>query len=78
MGCLTLVDGSWKFIPYKEKQVIDLPNFALTYQSLLDQQLILPVWHSAFIPAAVAACELNGLIKLGTFHEISLDEYGWL
>eukprot|EP00957_Ditylum_brightwellii_P165870 12628642-Ditylum_brightwellii.AAC.1 len=89
--------------------MIALPNFAITYKSLLEQQLILPGWHRNFIPAAAAAhvsatgltcdCpdsllkalaptfsnrviwhksymeELNGLIKLGTFHEISLDEY---
>eukprot|EP00957_Ditylum_brightwellii_P002337 179521-Ditylum_brightwellii.AAC.2 len=108
-GCLQLENGRWNFKPSTSKSTINLPNFALTYKSLLDQQLILPGWHSNFIQAAAAAhvsasgltydCpdsllkalaptfsgraiwhdsymeELNGLIKLGIFHEISLVKY---
>eukprot|EP00957_Ditylum_brightwellii_P133112 10149439-Ditylum_brightwellii.AAC.1 len=103
LGRLILDNDTWKFKPSPSKSLISLLNFALTYKSLLEQQLLLPRWHSNFIPAAAAAhvsasgltcdCpeslikalsplfadrtiwhdsymeELQGLIKLGTFHK---------
>eukprot|EP00957_Ditylum_brightwellii_P056505 4284107-Ditylum_brightwellii.AAC.1 len=101
---LMLEHGNWKFKSSTSKLRVALPNFALTYKSLLDQQMILPGWHSHFIPYVSAGGftndfpdyllkslantfsnrviwydfyieEMNGLIELGTFHEISLDEY---
>eukprot|EP00957_Ditylum_brightwellii_P082586 6279751-Ditylum_brightwellii.AAC.1 len=41
---------------------MNLPNFALTYNTLLDQHLILPGWRSNFISAAaVAHASTSGL-----------------
>eukprot|EP00957_Ditylum_brightwellii_P016799 1264563-Ditylum_brightwellii.AAC.1 len=44
-----------KFNSSTSKPMVDVDNFALMYQSILDQQLILPGWHSTFIPAATVA-----------------------
>eukprot|EP00957_Ditylum_brightwellii_P156911 11942119-Ditylum_brightwellii.AAC.1 len=64
MGQLGLDKGNLNFTPHRSKQSIPLPNFALTYKSLLDQQLLLPGWHSSFIPATTAAhVSASGLIR---------------
>eukprot|EP00957_Ditylum_brightwellii_P193206 14711268-Ditylum_brightwellii.AAC.1 len=55
LGHLQLENGRWNFKSSTSKPTINLPNFALTYNSLLDQQLILPGWHSNFIPATTAS-----------------------
>eukprot|EP00957_Ditylum_brightwellii_P204368 15338892-Ditylum_brightwellii.AAC.1 len=55
IGFLQLDQGSQKFKYSISKSTINLPNFALTYKSLLHQQLILPGWHNNIIPAATAA-----------------------
>eukprot|EP00957_Ditylum_brightwellii_P206838 15350212-Ditylum_brightwellii.AAC.1 len=62
LGKLYMDDGKWSFVPHKEKYAVILLNFSLMYQSLLDQQLILPRWHSNFMPAApVAHVSTSGL-----------------
>eukprot|EP00957_Ditylum_brightwellii_P110245 8408714-Ditylum_brightwellii.AAC.1 len=42
IGHLILENGHWTFKSSTSKSTITLPNFALTYKSLLEQQLILP------------------------------------
>eukprot|EP00957_Ditylum_brightwellii_P050067 3795324-Ditylum_brightwellii.AAC.1 len=42
IGRLILENGHWTFKSFTSRSTIALPNFALTYKSLLEQQLILP------------------------------------
>eukprot|EP00957_Ditylum_brightwellii_P157239 11967151-Ditylum_brightwellii.AAC.1 len=72
LGRLLLDQANWKFKSKTSKSTMNLPNFALTYKSLLNQQPILPGWHSNFITTAAAAhvsasgltCDcLNSLLK---------------
>eukprot|EP00957_Ditylum_brightwellii_P184913 14083308-Ditylum_brightwellii.AAC.1 len=57
---LRMQEGRWTFVPHKEKTSVALSNFALIYQSFLDQQIILPGWHSTFL-LVVAAAHVSAL-----------------
>eukprot|EP00957_Ditylum_brightwellii_P210933 15365571-Ditylum_brightwellii.AAC.1 len=55
LGRLLLDNDKGQFQSSTSKLVTDLPNFALIYNSLLYQQLLLSGWHSNVVPAAAAA-----------------------
>eukprot|EP00957_Ditylum_brightwellii_P063271 4801619-Ditylum_brightwellii.AAC.1 len=55
MGYLHLDKGHWQFSPHKGDKRVHVPNLGLTYQSFLDNELLLPGCHSDFIAAAATA-----------------------
>eukprot|EP00957_Ditylum_brightwellii_P023506 1773600-Ditylum_brightwellii.AAC.1 len=52
---LHLEKGKWTFLPRDGSASMDLPNLGLTYQLLLDSQLLVPGWNTSFLPAVAAA-----------------------
>eukprot|EP00957_Ditylum_brightwellii_P035030 2655916-Ditylum_brightwellii.AAC.1 len=55
VGHLQLHDGKWKFALRDGSSPTNLHNLGFTYQSLLNNQLLLPGCNKSFLPAAAAA-----------------------